>query len=115
LVDAKKKRKDTSFNNNDLNNNNLEAVNNNNPPIINKSNNGFSAGNSKDIGGCKDNAFKGDIAISGFREDIRQFNAICYEDVRLLVVYNPASRERDVLAMEVTMAHYKGYKRRPKP
>ncbi|TVY90451.1 hypothetical protein LAWI1_G007273 [Lachnellula willkommii] len=115
LVDAKKKRKDTSFDDNDLDDNDLEAVDDDDPPVINKSNDGFSAGNSKDIGGCEDNAFKGDVAMSGFGEDIRQFDAICYEDVRLLVVYNPDSRERDVLAMEVTMAHHKGHKRRPKP
>lgn len=28
---------------------------------------------------------------------------------------SPKSRERDVLAMEITLAYYKGYKRRPKP
>jgi hypothetical protein len=30
-------------------------------------------------------------------------------------VRSPGSGERDVLAMEVTMAHHKGHKRRPKP
>jgi hypothetical protein len=45
---------------------------------------------------------------------IRHFDALCYEDVRLLLVRSPDSGERDVLAMEVVMAH-KGHNRRPKP
>jgi hypothetical protein len=53
--------------------------------------------------------------MSGVREDIRHFNAICYEDIRLLVVRSPGSGARDVLAIEVTIAHHKGHKRRPKP
>ncbi|KAH6704199.1 hypothetical protein BKA61DRAFT_560113 [Leptodontidium sp. MPI-SDFR-AT-0119] len=44
---------------------------------------------------------------------LHQFH--CYEDVRLLVVRNPIAGERDVLAMEVKLAHHKGAKRRPKP
>lgn len=62
-----------------------------------------------------DDDLEGDVAMSGVEEDIRHFDAICYEDVRLLVVRSPGSGERDVLAMEVTMAHHKGHKRRPKP
>jgi hypothetical protein len=75
----------------------------------------------KDDIGFDDDNFEGvndnDIlaAMSGVEEDIRHFDAICYEDVRLLVVRSSGSEERDVLAMEVTMAHHKGHKRRPKP
>ena len=56
-----------------------------------------------------------DVAMSDARTEIRQFDALCYEDVRLLVVRNPVAGERDVLAMEVKLAHHKGAKRRPKP
>lgn len=41
--------------------------------------------------------------------------ALCYKDILLMVVRNPEGGERDVLAMEVTMAHHKGADRRPKP
>jgi hypothetical protein len=44
-----------------------------------------------------------------------QFDALCYEDVRLLVVRNPVVGERDVLAIKVRLSHYKGAKRRSKP
>ena len=56
-----------------------------------------------------------DVAISDIETELRQFDALCYEDVRLLVVRNPVAGERDVLAMEVKLAHHKGAKRRPKP
>jgi hypothetical protein len=56
-----------------------------------------------------------DVAMSGVDTELRQFDALCYEDVRLLVVRNPVAGERDVLAMEVKLAHHKGAKRRPKP
>ena len=56
-----------------------------------------------------------DVAMSDDQTEHRQFDALCYEDVRLLVVRNPVAGERDVLAMEVKLAHYKGAKRRPKP
>lgn len=48
-------------------------------------------------------------------EQPERVDALCYEDVRLLVVQNPDRGERDVLAMEVVLSHHKGYKRRPKP
>jgi hypothetical protein len=62
-----------------------------------------------------DDGFDGDVAMSDVETELRQFDALCYEDVRLLVVRNPISGERDVLAMEVKMAHHKGHTRRPKP
>ena len=34
--------------------------------------------------------------------------------MRLLVIYSPGDREQDILAIEVTIAYYKGYKRYPK-
>ena len=55
------------------------------------------------------------ISMSDAQTEVRQFDALCYEDVRLLVVRNPVVGERDVLAMEVKLAHHKGAKRRPKP
>jgi hypothetical protein len=33
-----------------------------------------------------DNTLQGDVNINGFEEEIRLYDAICYEDVRLLVV-----------------------------
>ncbi|KAH6661772.1 FluG domain-containing protein [Halenospora varia] len=56
-----------------------------------------------------------DVAISDVKTELRQFDALCYEDVRLLVVRNPIAGERDVLAIEAKLAHHKGAKRRPKP
>ena len=56
-----------------------------------------------------------DVAMSDDQTEHRQFETLCYEDVRLLVVRNPVAGERDVLAMEVKLAHHKGAKRRPKP
>lgn len=107
LVDAKKKRKDdTSSEDNDLDDDDILA--------IDKSDDGFSAKGNKDFSSCNDDTLKGIATTSGVEEDIRHYNAICYKDVRLLVVRSPSSREQDVLAMEVTMAHYKGHKRRLK-
>lgn len=56
-----------------------------------------------------------DVAMSDGETELRQFDALCYEDVRLLVVRNPIAGERDVLAMEDKLAYHKGAKRRPKP
>lgn len=108
LVDAKKKNKgDIDFEDDDL-----EVVDGDNIHAVNKGDGSFGA---ETLSGRDDEASEGDVAISGVEEDVRHFDAICYEDVRLLVVRNPGSEERDVLAMEVTMAHHKGHKRRPKP
>jgi hypothetical protein len=46
---------------------------------------------------------------------MRYYNVIYYKDIRLLVIYSPSSRERDVLVIEVIIIYYKGYKRRLKP
>ncbi len=62
-----------------------------------------------------DNGSDDDVAMNDVETELRQFDALCYEDVRLLVVRNPVAGERDVLAMEVKLAHHKGAKRRPKP
>ncbi|KAL5315971.1 hypothetical protein ACEPPN_016845 [Leptodophora sp. 'Broadleaf-Isolate-01'] len=56
-----------------------------------------------------------DVDMSDVETELRQFDALCYEDVRLLVVRNPIAGEWDVLAIEVKLAHHKGAKRRPKP
>ncbi len=68
---------------------------------------------SSEIG--NDNGSDADCAMSDAQTEVRQFNALCYEDVRLLVVQNPVAGERNVLAMEVRLAHHKGAKRKPKP
>jgi hypothetical protein len=108
LVDAKKKRReDPGSKDDDLNDDDLLA--------INKSNNGFGAEDNQDFSSRDDDALEGVAATSGVKEGMRYYDAIYYEDVRLLVVRSPGGGERDVLAIEVTMAHYKGHKRRPKP
>jgi hypothetical protein len=69
-----------------------------------------------DLDSENDNDGSGDdVAMGGIDTEPRQFDALCYEDVRLLVVRNPVAGERDVLAMEVKLAHHKGAKRHPKP
>ena len=55
------------------------------------------------------------VAISDVKTELRQFDALCHKDVRLLVVRNPITGERDMLAMKVKLAYYKGAKRRLKP
>jgi hypothetical protein len=68
-----------------------------------------------DLGSKNDNnGFNDDVVISDVEMELKQFDALCYEDVRLLVVRNPITGERDVLTMEVKLAHHKGAKRRPK-
>ena len=110
LVDAKKKRRDDiGFEDDDF-----EVVDDDDILAIDKSDDDFSAENNMDLGGC-DDALEGDVAMSGVEEDIGHCDAICYEDVRLLVVRSPGREKRDVLAMEVTMAHHQGHKRRLKP
>jgi hypothetical protein len=53
--------------------------------------------------------------MGGVEGDTRLFNALCYEDVRLLAVHSADSSEWDVLAMEVKLSHHKGHNKRPKP
>jgi hypothetical protein len=81
---------------------------------VDKSDGGLGA-EGMDLCGRDGDALEGVAAPSGFEGDMRHYDAICYEDVRLLVVRSPGGGERDVLAMEVTIAHHKGHKRRPKP
>jgi hypothetical protein len=45
----------------------------------------------------------------------REYKALCYEDIRLWIVQNPTYGERDLLAMEITLAYHKGADRKPKP
>ncbi|PQE19655.1 hypothetical protein CJF31_00010054 [Rutstroemia sp. NJR-2017a BVV2] len=45
----------------------------------------------------------------------REYKALCYEDIRLWIVRNPTPGERDLLGMEITLAHHKGADRKPKP
>lgn len=44
-----------------------------------------------------------------------QSRTLCYEDITLLLLPNPTPGERDVLVIEVTLAHTKGEERQPKP
>lgn len=45
----------------------------------------------------------------------RRYKSLCYEDVRLWIVKNPAPGERDLLAMEIEVKHHKGADKKPKP
>ncbi|KIN08326.1 hypothetical protein OIDMADRAFT_23134 [Oidiodendron maius Zn] len=53
--------------------------------------------------------------IDEFRELIRKYKVLCYEDICLWVVRNPRRGERDVLAIEVHLHHYKEMDNKPKP
>jgi hypothetical protein len=45
----------------------------------------------------------------------RRYKSLCYEDIRLWIVQNPTPGERDLLAIEIKLKHYKGANRKPKP
>jgi hypothetical protein len=45
----------------------------------------------------------------------KRSKALCYEDICLWIVQNPLHEERDLVAMEVTLAHHKGVDNKPKP
>lgn len=123
LVDAKKKKRRTAG----LNNNDTCADDMSNEEFNDAEANadfGFNSDDNHDSAvadlGCEDgndnnNSSNEGVAISNAQMEVRQFNALCYEDVRLLVVRNPVAGEHDVLTMEVKLAHYKGAKRRLKP
>ena len=61
-----------------------------------------------------DDDLEGDIDIGRVEGDTRLFDALCYEDDRLLVVHSPNNSKRDMLAMEVKLSHHKGHNKRPK-
>jgi hypothetical protein len=60
-------------------------------------------------------AYNDDEDTANLTKTIRSYKAICYEDIRLWIVKNPKQGERDLLAMEVTLAHHKGADNKPKP
>ena len=49
------------------------------------------------------------------REPVREFKALCYEDICLWIVKDPKGGDRDLLAMEVNLRHHKGADNKPKP
>ena len=52
---------------------------------------------------------------TGYLNKRKRSKALCYEDIRLWIVQNPLHGERDLVAMEVTLAHHKGVDNKPKP
>ncbi|EDN93100.1 predicted protein [Sclerotinia sclerotiorum 1980 UF-70] len=62
-------------------------------------------------------AAKGKIAIGRdqtYEDDNWDDESLCYEDIRLWIVRNPIFGERDLLGIEITLAHHKGADRKPK-
>jgi hypothetical protein len=53
--------------------------------------------------------------LDEFGEPVREYKALCYEDICLWVVKNPKRGDRDLLAMEVNLRHHKGADNKPKP
>lgn len=53
--------------------------------------------------------------IGEYSETKRRYKALCYEDIRLWIVQNPTPRQRDLLAMVITLKYHKGVDRKPKP
>ena len=53
--------------------------------------------------------------LDEFREAVRKYKALCYEDICLWIVQNPKRGEKDLLAMEVSLRHHKGVDNKPKP
>jgi hypothetical protein len=104
LVDIRKKRKDDI----DSEDDDLKVLNNNHILAISKNNNGFGPESNRGTSGYDNNAYKDDSVMSEVGEDIRYFNVIYYEDMRLLVIRGPDNRGRNILAIEVTMAYHKG-------
>jgi hypothetical protein len=58
--------------------------------------------------GCDNNGSNNHVAMSDAEPELWLFDALCYKNVRFLVVRKPVGEERDMLAMEVKMAHHKG-------
>ena len=52
--------------------------------------------------------------LNKFREVIRKYKALCYKDICFWIVQNPKQGERDLLAIEVYLRHYKGVNNKPK-
>ncbi|KAF8846611.1 hypothetical protein BDZ45DRAFT_787526 [Acephala macrosclerotiorum] len=120
LVDAKKKkRRRPGFDDNKTSADNANDESFDNTKIGANIDFGFDNDHDSaviDLGSENDNnSSNDDVAMSDVKTELKQFDALCYEDVRLLVVRNPVAGESDVLAMEVKLAHYKGHTRRPKP
>ncbi|KAJ8058423.1 hypothetical protein OCU04_012612 [Sclerotinia nivalis] len=55
-----------------------------------------------------------DVKYDEFGEAIRQYKALCYEDICLWIVQNPRPMGRDLLAIEVHLRHHKGVDNKPK-
>jgi hypothetical protein len=51
----------------------------------------------------------------GYTKRKRRYKSLCYKDIRLWIVQNPAAGERDLLAIEIELNHHKGADRKPKP
>jgi hypothetical protein len=50
-----------------------------------------------------------------FGEAVWKYKALCYKDICLWIVQNPKRGGRDLLAIEVSLRHYKGVDNKPKP
>jgi hypothetical protein len=119
LVDAKKKRQTPGLDDDETCTDNVNDEGFDDTKVSADADFGFNDDHDSavaDLGSKNDDkGSDGDVATSDVETEVRQFDVLCYEDVRLLAVWNPIAGERDVLAMEVKLAHYKGAKRRLKP
>jgi hypothetical protein len=119
LVDVKKKRRTPSFNNNETYANSVNDKGFNNAKAGANADFSFDDDHDSAVADLDsendNNSSNNNVAISDIKTELRQFNALYYEDVRLLVVRNPVAGERDVLTIEVKLAYHKGAKRRLKP
>ena len=89
LVNVKKKRRPSSLNNNETYVNNVNDKGFNNAKASANANFGFNDDYDSaiiDLGSEINNGSNDDVAISDVKIELRQFDALYYKDVRLLVV-----------------------------
>jgi hypothetical protein len=55
------------------------------------------------------------VELGKFEELIQKYKALCYKDICFWIVKNLKAGDRDILAMEVHLWHYKGVDKKLKP
>jgi hypothetical protein len=68
-----------------------------------------SSSNKTDAASSSDDVYSSDTSeLDKYRDPIRKYKSLCYEDICLWVVKNPKHREQDLLALEVYLQHHRG-------